>query len=128
MSYPTDTILVRNVPQGDSLDELKVVGSETSRMTVTSNKEFGGVFELTAERASIDYTPKFPEGGNLPAPTHAPIEKSPEEVFAAEQRVHPPKEEKGRKAIRKAKEVAEAEVATGKPEPAPTKEEVAKTA
>lgn len=123
MSYPPGTVLKRREPKGDALDEIKVVGGGKDSMSVASNSEFGQVFPLDAATARKEYTAEDEAGEQfLSVPGYIQPGQTPEEIFAQEQREHPPGPNKGREALRRN---AETEAVTGTPQPAPTVEEVA---
>lgn len=80
-SYPIGTVLTRKKPEGDALDEVRVVGGGKT-LVVTPNKEFGTSVQLDANRARVEYTSDIGDDVLLAQPTYIDPGPSPEQFFA----------------------------------------------
>lgn len=127
MSLPTGTIITRRTPiaSDKAFNEGIVVGSDKNGVSFQSKNEFSEVRRLTAEEVRAEYDFVLPDGAEFSAPSYSETEPSPEEVFRAEAAKNPSAADPGRAKLRANAAAAEAE--TGKPQPEPTKEEVAAT-
>lgn len=80
-SYPIGTVLTRKKPEGDSLDEVRVVGGGKT-LVVTPNQEFGTSVQLDANRARQEYNSDIGDDVRAAQPTYIDPGPSPEQFFS----------------------------------------------